>query len=310
MQLATRPVIQRWMLGLLGAGVLIAVIAESRAQSPSRSGDEALVLAVDESLNAAARAGDKAIARKILSLQFTFVDENGKAFQRKEFLAGLKGVAAAPATDVKAEIHGRIAAVTGHRKSANNNDVFFLDIWAKQKGSWRALVAQDVKLAASDSEPAIDEEKRSALLKEFPELAKFFDCHNPCETIPYRVRSPAEQEIVTTFQAIEKSIFARDAGEYAKHMVDGFVHYESDFPPVPKAERVAGIEERKKEGIPAVMTAIQSMRLWVYDDAAAMTSVNGAPDDAEPLLRLARVWVKRNGQWQMAISVMTNVEAP
>ncbi len=310
MQLATRPVIQRWMLGLLGAGVLIAVIAESRAQSPSRSGDEALVLAADESLSTAMRAGDKNVARKILSLQFTFVDENGKAFQRKEFLAGLKDVAAAPAIDVKVEIHGRIAAVTGHRKAANNDDVFFLDIWARQKGTWRVLVAQNVKLAASNPEPAIDPEQRSALLKELRELAKFLDCRNPCETIPYRVRSPAEQEIVTTYQAIEKAIFARDAAEYAKHMADGFVHYESDYPPILKSERVAGFEEKKKEDIPPVMTAIQSMRLWVYDDAAAMTSVNGAPDDTEPLLRVARVWVKHNGQWQIAISMVTNVEAP
>ena len=136
---ATRPAIQRWMLGMLGAGALVAIVAQSRAQTPS--GDEALVLAADESLSAALRAGDKNVARKILSLQFTFVDENGKIFERREFLAGLKDVAAAPSSEVKAVIYGRIGMVTGHRKSVNNDDVFFLDIWAKQKGTWRALVA-------------------------------------------------------------------------------------------------------------------------------------------------------------------------
>src|ERR1700759_4518655 len=75
MQVATRPAIQRWMLGALGVGILIAVVAESRAQSPS--GDQALVLAADESLSNAMRAGDKNVARRILSLQFSFVDENG-----------------------------------------------------------------------------------------------------------------------------------------------------------------------------------------------------------------------------------------
>jgi len=39
-----------------------------------------------------------------------------------------------------------------------------------------------------------------------------------------------------------------------------------------------------------------------------MLSVNGVPGDSEPLLRVARVWVKRNGQWQMAISVQTDVK--
>ena len=141
-------------------------------------------------------------------------------------------------------------------------------------------------------------------------LSKFFDCHNPCETIPYRVRSPAEQDIVNAFQAIEKAVFARDGVEYAKHIADEFVHYTSDYPPIPKSERITALEEEKKENIPAIMTAVQSMRLWVYDDGAAMISVNGAPDDTEPLLRLARVWVKRNGQWEMAISVQTEVKNP
>src|SRR6202012_636128 len=117
--------------------------------------------------------------------------------------------------------------------------------------------------------------------KELREMAKNFDCHNPCDTIPYRVRSPAEQEVVNVFQAIEKAIFARDAADYAKHIAAEFVHYESGFPPIPKAERVAAFEERKKDNIPAIMTAVQSMRLWVYDDGAAMISVNGAPDDNE-----------------------------
>ena len=52
------------------------------------------------------------------------------------------------------------------------------------------------------------------------ELAKVFDCKNPCETIPYRVRSPAEQDIVTTFQAIAKAAFAHDSEAYAKHLAD------------------------------------------------------------------------------------------
>jgi hypothetical protein len=135
-----------------------------------------------------------------------------------------------------------------------------------------------------------------------------YDCKNPCQTIPYRVRSPAEQDIVNTFQTIEKATVAHDAAEYAKHMADEFVHYRSDSPPISKSERIAIIEDQKKQNIPAVLTAIQSMRLWVYGDGAAMISDNGVPDDTQPLLRIARVWVKRNGQWQMVVSVQTDVK--
>jgi hypothetical protein len=58
MREATWPAVQRWILCVLGAIILIAVVVESRAQ-PAPSGDEALVLAADESLGAAMRAGDK-----------------------------------------------------------------------------------------------------------------------------------------------------------------------------------------------------------------------------------------------------------
>jgi hypothetical protein len=308
MRAAAQLMWRRWWLGVLVVGALIAIRAETKAQPAAPSGDDALVHAADESLGAAMRAADKSSARRLLSLQFTFVDATGKVHERKEFLAGLKDVAPGLASDPKVRIYGRIGMVTGSRKSAAGKDVFFLDIWAKEKGAWRALVAQDVVLAAKDSPKSGSEPPDAAKLRN--NLSKLLDCKNPCETIPYRVRSPVEQDIINTFQAIEKAVFTRDADEYAKHMADEFVHYRSEAPPTPKAERIANIAAQKKANIPPMITAIQSMRLWAYGDGAAMISANGAPDDAEPLLRIARVWVKRNGQWQMAISVQTDVANP
>ena len=110
-----RSATQRWWLGLFVAGALIAVLAELRAQTaPS---EDALVLEADQALGAAMRADDKSIARKLLSLQFTFVDANGKIYERKDFLADLKAVAAAAPSDPVVKIYGRIGMVTGHRKS-------------------------------------------------------------------------------------------------------------------------------------------------------------------------------------------------
>src|SRR6202030_75504 len=144
-----RSATQRWWLGLFVAAALIAVLAELRAQTaPS---EDALVLEADQALGAALRGDDKSVARKLLSLQFTFVDANGKIHERKDFLADLKTAAAAPPSDPVVQIYCRIGMVTGNRKSADGRDVFFLDIWAKQKRAWRALVSQEVMLAASDT---------------------------------------------------------------------------------------------------------------------------------------------------------------
>ena len=295
-----RRAMQRFWLGAVVLGVLIAVLAEPRAQPAP--GEDALVLSADESLAEAMRNGDKSSARRLLSLQFTFVDDKGKLYERKDFLADLKGLSTAPASDEKVKIYGLVAMVTGHRNSAQGDDTFFLDIWAKQKGAWRALTMQGVALGAAGA-PAGE-------LDLLGSITKPFDCKNPCQTLSYRVRSPVEQDIVNAFQAIEKATVAHDASEWGRHIADEFVYYRSGRAPVAKSGSVVIIEDQKTHDTNELLSAIQSMRLWAYGDGAAMISTDGVPDNTQPLLRIARVWVKRNGQWQLAITVETAIQTP
>ncbi len=299
------PAVRRWVMrramrrvwpGLLIAAALIAVTAEGRAQQPA--GEDAAVLGADAALGDAMRGGDKSAARRLLSLQFTYADETGKIHERKGFLDDLKSVAPAAAPDVKVNVYGGVATVAGDRKSALGSDVFFLDIWAKQKSAWRALTMQDVVLAkqppAATNPPAAD--------------AKAYECKNPCETIPYRVRSPAEQDIVNAFQAIEKASIAHDAGEWKKHVAEEFVLYRSGRAPIPRPDLVATIEQQKQQDLPVRPSEIEAMRLSVYGDGAAMIATHADPDNAHPPYRAASVWVKRGGQWQLAISVETEIK--
>ena len=89
----------RWggVLAIL-AGVLIAAFALPRVQPRAQpvAVDEAPLFAADTALGEAMRAGDKAVARRLVALQFTLVDADGKLHPRKEFLADLKRVAPAP----------------------------------------------------------------------------------------------------------------------------------------------------------------------------------------------------------------------
>jgi Domain of unknown function (DUF4440) len=282
----------------LAALALFAGLAEMRAQPAG--GEEAAVLTADKALGNAMRSGDRSLARKLLSLQFTYADEDGKVHERKAFLDDLKGVAGAAPSGVKVKIYGLVAMVTGERKSARGGDAVFLEIWAQQKGAWRALTMQDVVLgraaAPSGPPPAPD--------------AKPYECKNPCQTIPYRVRSPAEQDVVNAFQAIRKAEVARDASEWAKHVADEFALYASGRPPVTKSGRIAAIEQQKKDNATVTVSEIASMRLVVYGDGAAMVASHAMPDNSRPPYRAARVWVKRNGQWQLAVSVQTDIKAP
>jgi hypothetical protein len=283
-------------LGALVAAALLAVAVEARAQQVP--GEAAAVLSADAALGDAMRGGDKSAARRILSLQFTYADENGKIHERKEFLDDLKSVAPAAATDVKVGVFGLVAAVTGSRKSAQGNDVFFLDIWAKQKSAWRALTIQDVVLA--NGEPPAASQSGAP--------AKPYECKNPCETIPYRVRSPAEQDIVNAFQSIEKATVAHDADEWGKHVAGEFVLYRSGRAPVPRATDIATIERQKQDNAAVTVSEIETMRLSVYGDGAAMIATHADPDNSRPAYRAASVWAKRNGQWQLVISVETEIK--
>lgn len=293
----------RWAwLGLLVAAALIAVFAGPKAQPKAQPNpaDEAPVLAADEALGAAMRSGDKAVARRLLALQFTLVDADGKIHVRKDFLADLTGVAAAPADDAKARSFGLLAMVTGHRKSAHDADVFFVDIWAKQKGAWRALAIQEVATAAENAPAAVS----GALAAP----TRPSECKNPCQTIPYRVRSLAEQDIINAFQAIEKAAIAHDADEWGKHIADDFVRYGSGRAPVAKSGRIAMIERQKESNAAVTVGEVESMRLSVYGDGAVMTTTHVVPDNSRPPYRAMRVWVKRNGQWLMVISTQTDIK--
>lgn len=290
-------------LGVVAVALLIAIRAETRAQP---AGEEGLVSIAQKTLTDALRAGDKSAARRVLSLQFTFADEDGKVFQRKEFLTDLKGVAPSDAaTDVKVNVYGLVGTVTGSRKSADGNPAFFLDIWAKQKGSWRALTMQDVGLGSGDAQVAAADPPSGGEAKALSVSgdAKPYECKNPCDTIPYRVRSPAEQDVITALQAIAKAALAHNADDWAKHVADDFVRYRSGHAPLGKAAAIAVLEHEKSGG---TVSEIQAMRLAVYGDGAAMIASYVSPDNSRPPYRAASVWAKRNGQWQLVIDVETD----
>jgi hypothetical protein len=128
--------------------------------------------------------------------------------------------------------------------------------------------------------------------------------------MPYRVRSPAEQDVLNSFLAIEKASIAHNAQEWSKHIADEFMLYRSGEAPVDKTARIAAIERQKQAGTPVTVGEIQAVQLEVYGDAAAMISTQLVPDNSRPPYRAARVWVKRNGQWLMTVSVQTDIQTP
>jgi hypothetical protein len=295
---AVRPAARYGGFIAIVAGVLIAAFALPKAQPKAQpvAGDAA-VFAADAALSEAMRTGNKATARRLLALQFSLVDADGTVHPRRDFLADLKRVAPSPASDVKIRSFGLVATVTGRHKSPHDGEVLFIDIWVKQKGAWRALLMQDVPIAADDAVAA------AALATATRPQSDA--CDNPCKTIPYRVRSSAEQDVISAFQSIKAAVAAGDAGDWAKHVADDFVAYASGRVPIAKAGRIAAIERQKESDAPVRVNEVQTMRLAVYGDGAVMRATD--VDHGRPAYRTASVFMKRDGQWLMAISAHTDV---
>jgi hypothetical protein len=297
---SVRPTVRWSGFVVLAAGALIVAFALPKTRPRALPvTDETPVRMADATLGNAMRVGDRSAARRLLTLQFTFVDADGKIHPRREFLSDLKNIAARPATDIKVRNFGSLAVMTGKHTSALGADVFFLDIWVRQKGAWRALLMQDVPISASADAAA-------ALFPIQVANVEGHACDNPCNKIPYRVRSPAEQDVAKTYQSITKAIAAHDAGAWSNHVADEFVAYASSRAPLARSSRIAAIGDRDDDGAVPV-GEIQNMRLAVYGDGAVMTATEA--NGSHPSYRAARVFVKRNGRWLMATTAQTDVKS-
>jgi ketosteroid isomerase-like protein len=275
--------------------------ATAKTRAPS---DKDVVLAAAEQLAAAIRRGNKAAADKLLAREFTFIDAAGKLHSRREVLAQMKVAPDGTAARVKVRTYGRVAVVTGASKSAQarrRNDLFAVDIWVQGTDGWKALIHHNNVLALPDATPVHPPAHAR------PADAKPPECKNPLEFVPYQPRSQAERDIITAFQTLERAVTRNDADEWMKHVADEFVVYRTGQHPTDKALRVDFINRQKTVNGESFVAEVEWMKLWVLGDAAVMRADHVMPGNRRPPYRATRVWVKRDGHWQMALSQQTTI---
>src|SRR5436305_713435 len=78
------------VLAVLAVTLTIVALVETRAQPAA--GEDPALLAADTALNDAMRGADRSAARRLLALQFTYTDDGGRVYSRKDFLADLKNM--------------------------------------------------------------------------------------------------------------------------------------------------------------------------------------------------------------------------
>jgi ketosteroid isomerase-like protein len=278
------------------------IVAALQSKVIAAADEDQAVLQADQALVQAMGKGDKTAADALLDADFTWTDGAGKTRTKAEILPDLTTLAAGNDADVKVRNYGRVMLVTGtHRIPSQSVGVRFLRAWVKRAAGWRTLAYHETKIA--EHVPSVRQGFGS------PSGGGPVDCDNPCKTVPYKPESPDQQEVVAMWQGVERTVLSNDVDAWIPNFTDDFIFVTPDGgPPLNKADRIAMIKELKRTSTVLIPAKVQSMQVWVFGDAAVMRSEH-LPRSGK-ILHVTRVFVKRDGRWQIIFGQQTAMEQP
>jgi hypothetical protein len=270
--------------------VLGGILAFLPLGTVAAAADDQSVPQADHEFVQAAAKGDTATVGRILDVDFTWTDADGKTRTKAEIVDSLPTPALGneSGAQVKQQIRSQVGAVMSGRDKTH-----VLRIWVRRPAGWRLLVYHEVILgrqAQGSAGPGVKE------------------CENPCKTLPYKPRNETEQAIIASWQALETGVTNHDASAWSPHIADEFVMLgSSNDHPLNKADRIATLNLQKQTGFASAPAPLVSAQMFDFGDAVVMTC-HHQPYTGKPV-RVSRLWIKRNGQWVMSISYQTTIQA-
>lgn len=208
----------------------------------------------------------------------SWVDADGRLFGKPEVLA------ARPTPLLKSgarDMHryGPLATV---RVESDKHHV--LRIWVDRGNDWRLLVWHEVVQTGAAHVPG----------------RKEWD--NPCFTLPYEPRDAHERDCLASWQELERAVMRHDPDEWACHVADEFVVVGAARRHS-KEDRYNVIAEQRRTDANSAPAPLVSARLDGFDDAMLMRCEH-QPFHGKAA-RVSRLFVRRDGLWQMAVSFQT-----
>jgi hypothetical protein len=271
------------------AAALIALPAGhvSPATSLASNDATAVVLQADHSLLQALQKSDRATADRLLDTDFTWIDSRGQSQSREQVLQSFPSPANSD-VDVHSRVYGRSAVLR-----ANRGKVQVLRVWIERSSGWRLILYQEVT-QVEKSEPLAASDASG-------------DCENPCKSIPFEPETQSEKEAIASWQGVMRAMATNDADAYAPLISEEFTATDTHRDrPFTKTDRLAQIQKQKQSGARSMPPELISARMFDFGETVMMTAREHRPG-AKSFFN-TRMWVKRDGRWQMLFSFNTRIE--
>ncbi len=241
----------------------------------------------DAALLHALAGHDRGAVAMLLDPEFTWIDALGRSQDRAMVLQNFPSPAD---TGEPLQVRQYFAAAVVR---SDHGQMHVLRVWVKRPAGWRALLYQEVLQVTKSEKPGPGSK----------------DCENPCRTIPFTPPTDNDKAAVASWQGVMRAMAANDAGAYARLIADEFTATDTHHArPFTKTDRLAQIEKLKQTGAHSAPPPLVSARMFDLGDTVLMIAREQRPH-GKPYFN-TRMWVNRDGRWQMLFSFNTRVEQP
>jgi hypothetical protein len=270
-----------------GALSLAILFLGSAASPVLRAQDTQAILQSDGALLQAFENSNKVALALLLDSSFTWINSKGVRLTRQQVLDNLPPLANSD-VETQARAYGDSAIVRANRGAMN-----VMRVWVRRGSAWRLIHYQEV-LQVPKSEPP-------------PADPGSVVCENPCKTIPFQPETPSEKQAIASWQGVMQAMAENDVDAYVPLIADEFSATDTHRDhPYTKTDRIAQIKKQNLEGARSVPPALLSAQMFDFGDTVMMIA-HEQRLNAKAFFN-TRMWVKRDGHWQMLFSFNTRIE--
>ena len=267
------------------------VVGALSGQAWTAPPDEA-AFATDQAFVAALTQNKAKIAAGMLRSDFSWITPEGEMLPKAKSAALLDVIAAnsKSETDLQRHFYGRVATVRG-----SHNGMRFLRVWVEKKGKWQLFAMIDTPVVPS-TQASVEAQSGAG------------DCDNPCRTVPYKPKTAIDKAILATWQDTKMIEWKPNAAAWARYIGEEFMIINNTTIRT-RAEREVIAKRQEETGVGTPGDPIISMTIHDFGDNAAVMFSRHFPVRGGKPYNNVRVWVLRDGRWQLAISQQSQTKS-